>query len=432
MSRTTFGVTLALIAAMVGGVIWFYARPRPNLKDIAARPLPELPPIAVAAGDWPWWRGPTMDNHSPDVKAPTSWSETKNILWKTAISGRGSSTPILVGNRVVVTSADEQAERQFVVCLDRTGGGKLWETTIHEKNLPPKHDQNTHASSTPASDGQRIFVAFANNNAVHVTALDFDGNILWRKEAGPHGGAGSHGYASSLALWGPFVFVSDDTTAGGWIAALNRETGEFSWRKGRQVGMGSYGSPVVVEFAGRPQIILAGNDTVASYEPQFGNIIWQGWGLSDVTGNTVTVTPTMIFASSGTPRKLLALNADISKAWAKENKNEIPYPPSMLWNDGGLYCVSDHGSAVCYKDRTGEQKWTERLRGEYYSSPLLVGNLIYACNRDGLTTIFEASPHGYSELARNKLDAGIDASPIAIGGKLYIRTLTHLYCIGEK
>jgi len=124
------------------------------------------------------------------------------------------------------------------------------------------------------------------------------------------------------------------------------------------------------------------------------------------------------------------VNADFSKAWAKEKKNEIPYPPSMLWIDGWLYCVSDNGTAVCYKDSTGEQKWSERLRGEYYSSPLLVGKLIYACNRDGLTTIFEASPDGYMEVARNKLDDGIDASPIAIGGKLFIRTQTHLYCIG--
>ncbi len=433
MSRTMLGITLALLAALGGGIAWFYARPRPDPKDIAATPLPELPPIEVAAGDWPWWRGPSMDNHSPDAAAPTEWSESKNVVWKARVPGRGSSTPIVVGNRIVLTSADEQAQRQFVLCFDRGTGTKLWDRTIHEGNFPRKHDQNTHASSTPATDGHRIFAAFANSDAVHVTALDLQGNILWRKQAGPHGGAGSHGYGSSVALWGPFVYASDDTPAGGWIAALNRETGEFGWRKARRVGTGSYGSPLAVEFAGRPHVILAGNETVTSYEPQSGNKIWEGWGLSDVTGNTVTVSPTMMFASSGfSPRKMLAVNADFSKAWTKENKHEIPYPPSILWNDGWLYCVSDNGSAVCYKDTTGEQQWSERLRGEYYSSPLLVGRLIYACNRDGLTTIFQASPDGYSEAARNKLDDPIDASPIAIGGKLYIRTHTHLYCIGNE
>jgi outer membrane protein assembly factor BamB len=368
----------------------------------------------------------------PDQGQPLSRRQRANLLERDE-KHRLEDRRRRPGEFGILTSTGKQAERQFVVCLDRVTGAKLWNTTIHEKNFPQKHAQNTHASSTPATDGRRVFVAFANNNAVHVTALDLDGNILWRREAGPHGGVGSHGYGSSLALWGPFVYVSDDTAAGGWIAALNRETGEFGWRKGRQVGMGSYGSPLAVEFGGRPQIILAGNDGVAGYDPPSGNVLWRRTrALSDVTGNTVTVSPTMMFATSGTPRKLLALNADNSKAWVKEQKNEIPYPPSMLWDNGWLYCVSDMGFAVCYEDRTGEQKWLERLRGQYYSSPLLVGNLIFACNRDGLTTIFKASPDGLSEMAHNKLDDGIDASPIAVGGKLYIRTQTHLYCIGQK
>jgi hypothetical protein len=105
----------------------------------------------------------------------------------------------------------------------------------------------------------------------------------------------------------------------------------------------------------------------------------------------------------------------------------------MLWNDGHLYAVSDNdGLTTCYNAETGEQKWKERLRGSFYSSPLLVGKAIYACNRDGETQIFEASPDGLVVNARNKLDAGIYASPVAVGGRLYIRTLTHLYCIGQK
>lgn len=197
--------------------------------------------------------------------------------------------------------------------------------------------------------------------------------------------------------------------------------------------MGSYGSPVVVDFDGKSQIILAGNGFVTSYEPRTGGTYWQKWGLSDVTGNTATLSPTLVFASSGAPgRKLFALKADGSDAWKKEDKAEIPYPVSMLWNGGYLYGVSDEGLAFCYKDDTGEPKWNERMAGSYFSSPLLVGKRIYACNRDGLTTIFEASPDGYTEVARNRLDAGINASLIAVGGKLYIRTETHLYCIGTK
>lgn len=436
MSRG-FAIFLALIVvAGVGGITWFYLRPRPSELDIAAQPFPQLPPIEGAANDWPWWRGPKSDNHSPDVAAPTEWNETKNVIWKQAIPGRGHSTPIFVGKRIFLTSADEAAERQFAICLDRDTGAPLWQTTIHEKNFMHIHADNSHASSTPASDGKRLFVAFANNKAIHVTALDFEGKILWRREAGGHEATGisSHGYGSSLALWGPYVYVSDDSPSLGWLTALNRETGEIGWRSTRRVGMGSYGSPVVAELDGKPLALLAGNGNLTAYDPKDGGILWSRGGLGEVTANSVTVSPNMAFASNGygsPERGLIAVRADGSLAWKKENRSEIPYPPSMLWHEGHLFLVSEKDVAACYHADTGEAKWQERLPGGY-SSPLLVGNLIYVCGRKGETTIIEASPAGLSIVARNKLDAGINASPVAVGGKLYIRTLTHLYCIGAK
>jgi outer membrane protein assembly factor BamB len=436
MSRTFAIFLILFVGAAGGGIAWFYLRPRPSELDVAARPFPDLPPIKVSAGDWPWWRGPGLDNHSPDASAPTVWNETTNIVWKKPIPGRGHSTPILVGNRVFATSADEMAERQFVIALDRETGAPLWQTTVHEKNFIKMHADNSHASSTPASDGERLFVAFANNRAIHVTALDFNGRILWRREAGGHAadGISSHGYGSSLALWGPYVYVSDDSPSRGWIAALNRETGEIGWRSTRRTGMGSYGSPLVAELDGKPTVLLAGNGNVTSYDAKDGHVLWVRAGLGEVTANTVTIGANMVFASSGyQERNLLALKADGTLAWKKEKKSEVPYPPSMLWNDGYLYVVGDNeGFASCYKAETGEQKWKERLGGSYYSSPLLVGKQIYACDRDGDTKIFEASPDGPTIVARNKLDGSISASPVAVGGKLFIRTQSHLYCIGKK
>ncbi|MCE9533291.1 MAG: PQQ-binding-like beta-propeller repeat protein [Planctomycetes bacterium] len=433
MSKFSIVLWVLVLGGIVCGVTWFLLRPNPSELDISAKSLPELAPIKVAAGDWPWWRGPTGDNHSPDAEAPLSWSETENIVWKKEIPGRGHSTPILVGNRVIVTSADEKAERQFVLCFDRGTGEKLWETTVHEKNFASKHNDNSHASSTPATDGQRVFVAFANNKAIHITALDLDGKILWSKEAGPHGAGGSHGYASSVAIWGPYVFVNDDSPGRGWLAAFNRENGEIGWRKGKKTGIGSYGSPIVTEFDGKPQLITVGNGFVTSYDPKDGGVIWEQSGLAEVSGNSVTVGGKMIFASSGfAQRRLIGVKADGSVAWKKENSNEFPYPPSMLWNDGHLYVVSDQGLISCFQAETGSQKWKERLKGSIYSSPLLVGKHLYVCNRDGLTTILEISPDACTEVAKNKLASGINASPIVIAGKLWIRTETHLYSIGKK
>lgn len=435
MSRQSIVLILAaLIVAGVGAYLLFFRGKPPGELDIAAKELPELPAPKVGEGDWAWWRGPTRDNHSPDAEAPTKWSETENVAWKTPIPGRGHSSPILVGNRIFLTSADEQAQRQFVLGIDRGTGKVLWEKTVHEKNFPRKHGDNTYASGTPASDGERLFVVFPNNNAIHVTALDLDGkNVLWQREVGPHGGSGTHGSATSLLLWGSYVLLCDDSPneGRGWIAAVHREKGEIAWRKGHKTGMGSYGSLAVADFNGKPHLIHAGNDRVAAYDPKTGEPIWEAGKFGEVSANTPVIGANMVFASTGVPRKMMAVRADGSVAWTRERSGEIPYPPSMLFHDGHLYIVSDNGFAACLAAGSGDTAWSERLRGSYYASPLLVGKNVYACNRDGLTTIFAASPDGYEEVARNKLDAGINASPVAVGGKLYVRTDTHLYCIGK-
>ena len=435
MSRTSI-VLLVIVVALGGfGLARYLMRTKPGELDIPLKKLPELPPIQVAAGDWPWWRGPTLDNHSPDANGVTKWSESENVLWKTPVAGRGHSSPIVVGDRVLLTSADEAAERQFALCFDRASGQILWEKTIHEKNLPHKHADNTYASGTPASDGQHVFVAFANNKAIHVTSLDLEGKLLWQTETGPHaGGSSSHGYAASPALWGSYVYISDDSPSGaGWIAAVHRQTGEVAWRKGHKTGAGSYGTIIIPNIGGKPLLLHVGNSFVTAMKPTDGEIVWKTKGLGEVTANTVAIGADKIFASSGYPeRKLLALNADGNVVWKKESGNEIPYPPSMLWTKDYLYAVSDQGFVSCFNADTGDQQWKERLPGGYYSSPLLVGNLIYACNRDGLTTIFEANPESFTVVASNKLDAGIAASPVAVAGKLYIRTATDLYCIGKR
>ena len=436
MSRTLIVVLIAILAAIGGGIAWWFTRTVPTDLDIAANSGPDLPAPKFAADDWPWWRGPTSNAQSAGAEAPTSWSEKENVLWKTPIPGRGHSTPILVGKHIFLTSADESTQRQLVICLDRATGDKLWEETVHEKNLPHKHPENSYASSTPGGDGERFFAAFANGKSVFVSAFDLNGEILWMREAGPHSASQNcHGYGSSLAMWGPFVIVSADSPLDGkgWIAAIHRKTGEIAWRQGRKTGMGSYGSPVVAELGGTPHVLLPGNEKLSAYDPSDGKLLWDRGGLAEVSGNSAVFSPTMAFASSGFPhRRLLAFKTNGAVAWRKESDN-IPYPPSFLWHDDYLYVVSDSGLASCFDANNGDLKWKDRLGGtSYYSSPLLVGRNIYACDRAGRTTIFEANPESFVEVKSNKLDGPINASPIVAGGKLYIRTETHLYCIGKR
>lgn len=442
MTRGKIVLLVVVLLAAGGGAAWYFLRAKPAELDIAVnKNLPELPEAKFGPQDWPWWRGPTRDAHSPDSQTPTKWSESENIAWKTPIPGRGHSSPILLGNRIFLTTADEASQKQMAIAIDRGNGKILWEKVIHEGNLGRKHGDNSFASGTPCTDGERLFVTFQNNKAIHVSALNVeDGNILWSKEAGPHNVGESpsgHGSGSSLALWGSFVYICDDspgggiTAAKGWIAALHRGTGEFGWRKGRKSGMGSYGSPTIATFDGKPHLLLGGSGTLTAYDPKEGKEIWSAEGLGDVSGNTPAVSANMAFGSTGVGRVLLAVRSDGSVAWTKKN-DTAPYPPSMLCHDKYLYAINDSGIGRCLAAETGEETWKERIDNDgIYASPLLVGNHIYICGRRGKTTIIQASPDGLIEVAKNKLDSGINASPVAIGGKLYIRTETHLYCIGK-
>lgn len=435
MSRNQVVGLIVVLLLAGGGIAWYFLRGKPGELDIPAnKNLAELPEPKFGSEDWPWWRGPTRNGHSSAQSAPTKWSESENIAWKTPIPGRGHSSPIVLGNRIFLTTAEDNKQR--TLSLDRQSGAILWDKVIHEGNLGNIHGDNTHASGTPCTDGERVFVCFQNQGAIHVSALTLeDGKILWTRNAGPT--STPFGTGSSLALWGSFVYICDDSPgagierARGWIAAIHRGTGEFGWRTERKSGGGSYGSPVIALFDNKPHVLVTGSGSITAYDPKDGKELWSRDGLGETSANTTAIGPNMAFGSSGySSRTIIAVRADGSQAWKKQG-SPAPYPPSMLWHDGHLYVLQDEGRLFCFAADNGEEKWSDKVNGSYYASPLLVGKHIYLCSRDGLTTVVEANPDGMIQVARNKLDAGINATPIAVGGKLFIRTDTHLYCIGK-
>lgn len=180
-----------------------------------------------AEGDWPWWRGPTLDGKSADRRIVTQWSATENVLWKTAVPGQGHSSPIVCGNRIFLTTA-EDAPKQLVLAFDRKTGKLLWSTVAHEGTLPRKYSKNSHASATPACDGERVYSVFLNGDGLFVTATNLDGKILWQTRAGDF--QSEHGSGSSPVLYGSVVIVNGDNLKGCFIAALDVRTGKPVWR----------------------------------------------------------------------------------------------------------------------------------------------------------------------------------------------------------
>jgi hypothetical protein len=404
---------------------------------VSAETVAALPAAVAAPGDWPWWGGPTGDNHAAGPAAPTEWSETRNVLWKTPVPS-GHATPVVVGDSIFLAVADESAGEQSVLAIDRETGATRWRATAHAGGLMEKHPSNTHASGTPAWDGERLIVPFLNSGAAWLTAFDRTGRRQWQSNLGPHNLPTGGGGPSAL-LYGSLAILPSDSENAGFVAAVHRATGDLVWRRKRSGEKTSYGNPVLAHLGGRPQLILHGAKQTVAYDPDTGNPIWTCAGPSQAVGNGPTVGGGMVFAAGGYPEKaVLAIRADgsgdVTKthvAWRITRGAAVPYVPTMLWYDDHLYAVTEEGIAYCFDARTGTVCWQERLHGSFYSSPVLSGGHIYAASREGVVHVFAATPTEYEEIAKNKLPEGMSATPVICGGKIFLRTSGHLYCIAN-
>jgi hypothetical protein len=393
--------------------------------------------LAAAAGDWPGWRGPTADGHAAaGQKVPVTWSETQNVVWKASVRGKGHGSPTVVGNRIYLATADHETLEQLVICFDRATGKQVWETVVHRGKLETKgHRNSSQASSSVAWDGQRLFINFINDQAMHTSALDASGKILWQRRVDDF--VMHQGFGSSPVPHGSVVLVTADHRGGGIVAGLDARTGEVRWQQERPK-IANYASPAVIKAAGKTQVVVAGCNLVSSYDPATGKKLWEIEGSTEETVVTAVTDGSRIFVGGGYPKNhTMAVEADGSGRIAWQNGNR-QYVPSMLVRDGHLYAVLDAGQAVCMKSDTGEELWREKIDRDFYGSPVMVGNRIYITNMSGVTSVFEASPQGGKLLAQNRLGDESFSTPSICGNRIYLRSAKKgeprqefLWCIGE-
>ena len=393
----------------------------------------------AAPGDWPWWRGPNFNGVAEsNQQPPTAWNEKQNVAWKTAIPGRGHSTPIVVGGRVFLQTADDKQRTQSVLCFDRQSGRVLWNRELNRGNLTEKvNRKNTHASSTIACDDGHLFVLFCNNDAIQVTVLNLDGKTIWKKAASPFlEKKYSNGYAASPVLYGNSVIIACDCEAGGKIMALDRKNGKTLWSTKRP-GMTNYASPIVGHVSGRDQLLIGGLKMVASYDPNNGKMLWSSPALSIQTSGTLVWSRDMVFAAGGFPEGSTAgVKADGSGEIAWKNTHRL-HEQSLLIHEGHVYAINDRGIALCWQARTGKEIWRHRLRGPISASPTLVDGNIYAINELGTAWVFPASPKGFQLISKNQLGTIAFASPTICGSEIFLRVadmvdekrLESLYCL---
>ena len=334
--------------------------------------------------------------------------------------------------------ARNEEQVQSVLCLNRLTGKQIWSVDIHEGGFPKRSNKKaSHASTTLACDGRRLFVNFVNSGAAFTTALDRDGNQLWQTKISDY--VVHQGYGSSPAVYRDLVIVSADNKKRGAVAALNRETGKVVWRHERPKTP-NYASPVIVNAAGREQLVFIGCNLVSSYDPLSGKKLWEVSGATTECVTSTVTDGTHVYSSGGYPKNhVAAIKADGSGEVAWENTTRV-YVPSMLIRDGYLYAVTDAGVAMCWEAGTGRGVWKGRLGGTFSASPILVGENIYAVNESGQAFIFKASPEKFQLIGKNKLGDETFATPTICGGRIYLRIAKrengkrqeYLYCLGNK
>jgi outer membrane protein assembly factor BamB len=367
----------------------------------------------AAPADWPRWRGPDGNGVADGAPLPVAWT----VAWKTAVPGEGSSSPIVSGDAVFLTSAKESGGRRILHCFDRRSGASRWSREIEDKNPERASALTGHAAATPVTDGERVVASFGNAGVMCTTT---SGRLLWHERLGEFDS--ELGLASSPILHRGLVLLVCDHDGDSYLLALDVATGKPVWKTPRP-GLGrSWSTPILVGN----ELIVSAQDDVKAYDPLTGKALWSlaatsGWvAPSPVSGGG------RIFVVSGKDGPVVALNREGRVVW-KEDRGG-PYVGSPVYYDGLLYFVDDSSRLVCREGATGTVVYRERLAGKFTSSPVAGDGKIYLTNEEGTTTVVKAGP-AFVVLAENRLGEEVLASPAISGGELLIRTRSHLWCL---
>lgn len=397
----------------------------------------------LAADNWPDWRGPLNNGHSTATGLPTEWSESENVLWKTAIHDRGWSTPVYWRNNIWMTTASPTGEQTYAVCVDFETGKITKDIKIFDVAHPQKkHSVNSYATPSPVIEEGRLYVHFG---TVGTACLDTKiGKILWTRTDlnCDH----MQGPASSPFLFENLLIVHVEGVDVQYVIALNKSTGKTVWKserppelyQGRPVYRKAYVSPIVITVNGKKQLISNGSKLCMAFDPYTGKEIWRIVYGGDSTISRAIFGNGLLYINTGFNRPSAELWAvdptgkgDVTETHVRwKIKENVPNLGSPIFVDGYIYMGDAPGNISCLDARTGEIVWKVKKKGEFGPSPVLSEDRLYFFNQSGDGYILQAKPV-LKEIAHNILDDGMMASPIAKGNSLILRTKTHLYRITE-
>lgn len=435
-----------------------------------------LPVQAQTAAHWPQWRGPFF-NGMARGDAPTTWSDTSNIKWKTEIPGRGHSTPAIWGDRIFITTAiatgkpaptptpaetpagGNQAqggqrrggagggagplvEHRFdLLCLDRKTGKLIWQRTA--KVATPHEGYHraygSFASNSPATDGKYVYVSFGSRG---IFAYDFNGKLIWEKDPNVQMKMRlAFGEGVAPLVVGNRLFLVFDHEAESFIIALDKRNGKELWRAARDE-RSSWSTPLAIDHNGRTEIVVSATNRVRSYDPETGKVLWESAGLGANAIPVPVYQNGLVYVMSGyRDPKMMAIKVggqgDLtgSDAIVWSHTRGVPYTASPVLYDNKLYVVTDSGMVSAFNAMTGEPYYAQtRLpkASNLKASPIGANGKLYLATEDGDVVVVKMGEK-FEVIATNHLtDQIFIATPVIAAGDLYLRGQNTLYCIGDK
>ena len=397
--------------------------------------------ITAGAQEWTRFRGPNGTGISVTQGVPAVWT-AKEFAWRVPIAGESHSQPVIWGDRMFLLTATDFGKERALVCVRKTDGQPLW-TKSYPLPMPRLGNKNTgYANTSPVVDAERVVACFVSNDHFWVRAFDHAGRELWSRDLGTF--VAQHGHGASPMIYGGHVIVTNDQDGVSSVVALDLKTGAVAWNSPRGAGRNAniataYCTPITHTRAdGSVELLLTSQSHgVSSLDPQTGALNWEAPVFTKRMVASAVVAGDLVIGScgqgGGAGNYLAAIklggSGDVSKTHvAYQLTKATPYVPTPLYLDGRLYLISDAGIATALDAATGRELWTARLRAEFFSSPVLIGGKIYCASTKGEMIVL-ATGDTFQELGRSPLGEGTHSTPCVDGGRLYVKTFTHLVCI---
>ncbi len=393
-----------------------------------------------AQSHWTQFRGPNGTGISSEKGIPLTWSPG-DFAFNIELNGRGHGSPIIWGEKLFITTSINDTEQEggaqrFLNCLNASTGEPIW-TKPFGFNSSHIHLKNSFSSSTPCTDGERVYVGFADEQRLTLSAYDFEGNLEWRRMLGPF--TSQHGFGVSPIVWNGIVFLTKDMMGPSQVFAFDAKTGETKWSILRNIRRTSYATPMILELPGQePQLIcVSGASGITGHNPYTGETLWWTSEFPQRTVASPVFANGLIIASCGGGGRgsdMWAIDptgrGDVTETHIKwKRTRELPYVPTPIVYGDHLYLWCDLGIVCCVETATGKTLWTERVSDKTVSgSPICIDGKIYCADEDGIVAVIDAAPE-FKLHGKSPLGEGTHATPAVAAGRLYFHTFHRLVCL---